>query len=541
MVLDAKRCANRYWCVFGTENPASKLGCLNITCEINPPFNGMSRRGAGLFARANNGKIFYCHTGEIGGGKKGVGKAEFEKKIRHKFTKVRWGDSVREMIKIGCIDDPNLLEAVSEFVWEVERFKRGKTGKVETASLPMKLSPLVFDVQFQKFKKAVLAEWKSDFCSFREGGPWEWESYKEDVRNEALRIMDCRRWKKSQVGSGKILKRVIAAIEINRGGNLRNNLVRWENRWGHKKRAHHALLDALKDRKTKREFEQLFLDFFQGRRKEADAFNQFCELAGHHYGLIAYFFFLKDWTRFMPNAPETFEQAFERMGFNPNDAATCSWESYARFNAAIAQVQQALREVESVRDARLIDAHSFLWMLVRLKVSKANFKQVIPLPKSAASVQARALPRAADPGESGDMSDEDFEKRNQQRRALGKVAQEIAFKSECRRLREDGRADLVDRVQDVSNRPTRGYDILSFELDGSSRHVEVKAARKSGRHVSFFLSENERRKSQTLNNYYFYLVFGCRQKKPEVIYLKSNQVSSDSLTPENYSANLSIG
>jgi hypothetical protein len=72
------------------------------------------------------------------------------------------------------------------------------------------------------------------------------------------------------------------------------------------------------------------------------------------------------------------------------------------------------------------------------------------------------------------------------------------------------------------------------------RHIEVQAARKSGRRVSFFLSENERRKNHRLTNYYFYLVFGCRNAKPKVTYLRSAQLTLKELQPETYSANLSL-
>jgi predicted nucleotidyltransferase len=46
----------------------------------------------------------------------------------------------------------------------------------------------------------------------------------------------------------------------------------------------------------------------------------------------------------------------------------------------------------------------------------------------------------------------------------------------------DGRS-----IQPVWHEPKRGYDILSSELDGTPRHIEVKAARKSGHRLAFFL------------------------------------------------------
>jgi hypothetical protein len=175
--------------------------------------------------------------------------------------------------------------------------------------------------------------------------------------------------------------------------------------------------------------------------------------------------------------------------------------------------------------------------------NRSSLKQVIPLPSPAKSVQARKMAAGSslDFDSALVMSGEDFIEQSQNRRDLGEAAQEIALKAEQRRLRNAGRGDLAKRVRDVSNKPALGYDLLSFETNGKPRHIEVKAARKSGRHVSFYLSANERRKSKTLKNYYFYLVFDPRKKTPFVIYLKPNQLSDQSLIPENYSVNLSLG
>jgi hypothetical protein len=175
--------------------------------------------------------------------------------------------------------------------------------------------------------------------------------------------------------------------------------------------------------------------------------------------------------------------------------------------------------------------------------NRSNLKQVIPLPSPAKTVQARKMAASSflDFESALEMSGEDFIEQSQNRRELGEMAQDVALKAEQRRLRHAGRSDLAKRVRDVSNKPALGYDLLSFETNGKPRHIEVKTASKSGRHVSFYLSANERRKSKTLKNYYFYLVFDPRKQTPVVIYLKANQVSDQSLTSENYSVNLSLG
>lgn len=55
------------------------------------------------------------------------------------------------------------------------------------------------------------------------------------------------------------------------------------------------------------------------------------------------------------------------------------------------------------------------------------------------------------------------------------------------------------------------------------------------------MTANELERSRRLANYFIYLVFSCRQSRPEVICLTADQVSLDSLTPLNYKANLTLG
>lgn len=94
----------------------------------------------------------------------------------------------------------------------------------------MQLSEETLEQQFCRFEAQVLAKSKQPFTSFREGLPGEWENYKELLRNEALRRLNFSKWKRSDVGTGRILKHVIHAIEINdKSPRLRNNLVDWQN------------------------------------------------------------------------------------------------------------------------------------------------------------------------------------------------------------------------------------------------------------------------------------------------------------------------
>ena len=69
-------------------------------------------------------------------------------------------------------------------------------------------------------------------------------------------------------------------------------------------------------------------------------------------------------------------------------------------------------------------------------------------------------------------------------------AENYVMALEVNRLTEGGRIDLAGLIERVATRDvSAGYDIRSFELDGSDRYIEVKSS--TGTDIRFFLSSNE--------------------------------------------------
>ncbi len=405
----------------------------------------------------------------------------------------------------------------------------------------MPLSALIFDQQFNRFRRKVSAH-GDEFVSFREGVPAQWESYKEAVRQHALEHLDAKSWKPSMVGRGPILENAISAIEVDDPG-ARNNMVDWDLRRGPNARVHRALVGARDDPAARRELELWLFNFFTGRSNDESAFEEFCELAGRGYGLVAYLFFLKDWSRFAPIRPTVFDEALELLGVAVQTTRRCSWANYREYNAALLEVEDALKNVAGVRDARLIDAHSFCWMLVRLP-GKVELPAVrIPLPTGVGQLKPAALTKRAPPNDDEPfpmVTDEEFAQRDAVQRRVGRLAQDIALRSERLRLDKGGRSDLAERVEPVWNQPMRGYDIRSFELDGAPRHIEVKAVSRSGRQWSFYVSANEWSRSRDLENYYFYLVTAADSRRPAVHVARAEDVPEASLIPQSYKALLQL-
>jgi hypothetical protein len=231
-----------------------------------------------------------------------------------------------------------------------------------------------FNSALSRFLRMVAAQdGGHTFTGFNEGLVGAWENYKVRLRDHALSILDAPRWLERDIGSGLILKHTIDAIEIQDSrANLTNNLVTWQNRWGHANRDHRVLLEAVTDPKLRATLERLLFGLYHGNADEAATFDALSVTTGAKYPLLAYIFFLKDPGRFAPIRPTTFDAAFREMGIPLVTLSRCGWENYARYNAVLADVRDALADALKPINVRLIDAHSFCWMLVKLDQGVAS-------------------------------------------------------------------------------------------------------------------------------------------------------------------------
>lgn len=86
----------------------------------------------------------------------------------------------------------------------------------------------------------------------------------------------------------------------------------------------------------------------------------------------------------------------------------------------------------------------------------------------------------------------DVAERDARNRTLGKAGEELVLRHEQRLLRQLGRDDLADRVRwtAVADGDGFGFDIASFEPDGSKRLIEVKTTNGWDR-TPFHITRNE--------------------------------------------------
>ena len=226
---------------------------------------------------------------------------------------------------------------------------------------------------FAHFKNLVEQKSGEQFTRFNEGLIAVWESYKPRLRDKALGILGADQWLPAKIGSGEILQSVIDAIEIQAThGDMTNNLVFWQNRFGHAQRDHRALLEAQNSAKDCARFEQVFFDLYRTDRAAQSIFEELQDLTESKYPLLAYLFFLKDMDRFMPIHPTGFDRVFKALGSDFRTLRSCSWENYTAFNQLLGGLRGDIETAAGLADVRLIDAHSWCWLFSTLLKQEVN-------------------------------------------------------------------------------------------------------------------------------------------------------------------------
>lgn len=224
-----------------------------------------------------------------------------------------------------------------------------------------------FSIPFARFQELLKRFSGEPFTRFDEGLIAAWESYKPRLRDHALARLSTESWSEEEVGTGKIVERAIDAIEIQAPhGDLTNNLVFWQNRFGHANRDHRALIEAKTTGVGLQRLESLIFQLFRGGTDEAILFEKLKEATGGKYPLLAYLFFLKDMNRFMPIQPTGFDRAFEAAGLELRTRGKCSWQNYLAFNETLTSIQSAIETETGLKKVQLIDAHSLVWLFSTL-------------------------------------------------------------------------------------------------------------------------------------------------------------------------------
>jgi len=170
------------------------------------------------------------------------------------------------------------------------------------------IDPYLFEKQFEAFHKYVEEQSDVPFVSFA-SHPFtdEQEGYKYDIYRTARDNLAFQAWKESDIGSGEIIAATIESIEFQS-----NNLVQWQSRYGDEKRPHHPLYEAKESPEKAKIIEKILFRLYH-KSYVNDSFNELISIFGKKYALIAYLFFVKDSSKYLPIAPSYLDTAFELL------------------------------------------------------------------------------------------------------------------------------------------------------------------------------------------------------------------------------------
>jgi hypothetical protein len=125
---------------------------------------------------------------------------------------------------------------------------------------------------------------------------------------------------------------------------------------------------------------------------------------------------------------------------------------------------------------------------------------------------------SAEPGPGTGSGLRDYEGQQKRLKQIGDRGEAVVLEMERRRLTAANRKDLAAKVQHIADRNDgAGFDILSYDEDGSERPIEVKALSGKALDRGFYITANEIEKASSLSNYYIYFVFSAMSKKPRVL------------------------
>ena len=231
------------------------------------------------------------------------------------------------------------------------------------------------------------------------------------------------------------------------------------------------------------------------------------EIVGKRYPLMGYLFFIKNRRRYTPISPTNFEKAFGLLNVTIELSHKCSWQNYTEYNQILNHVRLMLEE-ELSESVQLIDAHTFMWILVRQMQQSPYDHQVIRDVKVVEFDPDFMYQSSNEYSDKKPYSTEDRDSDQARAKEIGDRGELYVMETERHALRQSKFPHLADLVQHVSEQDdSLGYDIKSFdENTGEPKFIEVKSSTSDSDVVTFYPSRNQLLRASKRDNYWLYVV-----------------------------------
>ena len=133
----------------------------------------------------------------------------------------------------------------------------------------------------------------------------------------------------------------------------------------------------------------------------------------------------------------------------------------------------------------------------------------------------------------------DYVSKAKQDQEKGLYAEELVYHYEKQHLKKQGQTDLANNVKWVAKEADGyGYDILSFDLDGTEKYIEVKST-SLGKNTPFDITKNEVETSNKYKNqYWIYRLYHIDQALPHFYKFQGEIEKHFFIEPTSYKAYL---
>jgi len=338
---------------------------------------------------------------------------------------------------------------------------------------------LIDDRQFDSLHDAFLKKMKEEsggipFQSFDHRHFMVREvAYKWRAHVDATTALKVEKWQTWRKTPGKIIVSVKAACSPSVCQNLLYH------KYGMEKSSESPLYLVETD-DDKRELEKRLIGLAENVDK-LDAFGEaFDALANHvrenslgcKWPFFAYLGLLFCPDKCFPILPTQFDALLKFYGINESVSYNVTWE---RFGVLLDLADVLKQKLVLYGTANTVEIQSYIYVVSEM-VSTAELP---PAPQTDVDF-IKAL-------EAGQRA-------AQERERIGLLGEKFIYEQEQTTLRAGGRSDLADKVRLVSEDGSdeTGYDLLSFDLNGNEKHIEIKTTvRSHDQDYGFWLTTNE--------------------------------------------------
>ncbi len=122
----------------------------------------------------------------------------------------------------------------------------------------------------------------------------------------------------------------------------------------------------------------------------------------------------------------------------------------------------------------------------------------------------------------------DYSNRSKSNKRIGDRGEQIVFKAEKDFLIKNGKtklAKILDKVSETDD--TLGYDLISYDLEGNKKYIEIKTTLKPIGESNIFITSHEISKALEQTNYFIYIVYEAGSEEPKIWKIEGDKFLND--------------